>query len=78
MVDVIDGAIVNEVFDRLNRNSRKLTSQELRHAKYDGWPITIAEAEEEKEDWKRLGIVTTARAKRMADTQFISELMLSC
>jgi hypothetical protein len=76
MVDVIEGNVVNEVFDRLNRNSRRLTEQELRHAKFDGWFITTAEAEEEKDSWKKLGIVTTARAKRMADTQFISELLM--
>lgn len=76
MVDIIEGAVVNEMFDRLNRNSRKLTRQELRHAKYDGWLINTAEAEAEKEDWKILGVVTTARAKRMADNQFISELIL--
>jgi hypothetical protein len=76
MVDVIEGKIVNEVFDRLNRNSRRLTDQELRHAKFEGWFVTIAEAEEEKDSWKKLGIVTTARAKRMADTQFISELLM--
>jgi hypothetical protein len=76
MVDTIDGSVVNEVFDRLNRNSRRLTSQELRHAKYDGWLISTVEAEAEKEEWKKLGVVTTARAKRMADTQFISELLL--
>ena len=76
MVDVIDGSIVNEVFDRLNRNSRRLTSQELRHAKFDGWFISYVEAEAEKEEWKTLGIATPARAKRMADAQFISELLL--
>lgn len=76
MIDVVDGTLVNEVFDRLNRNSRKLTRQELRHAKFDGWLIKLAEAESEKEEWKRLGIVTTARAKRMNDTQFLSELIL--
>ena len=76
MVDVIDGSVVNEVFDRLNRNSRRLTSQELRHAKFDGWFITTVEAEAEKEEWKTLGVATPARAKRMADAQFISELLL--
>lgn len=76
MVDSIEGNVVNEVFDRLNRNSRRLTDQELRHAKFDGWFITTAEAEGEKDSWKKLGIVTTSRAKRMADTQFISELMI--
>lgn len=76
MVKTIEGTVLNSVFDRLNRNSRKLDRQELRHAKYDGWFITLAEAESEKEEWKRLKVVTTARAKRMKDVQFLSELML--
>jgi len=75
MIDVIEGSIVNEVFDRLNRNARKLTSQELRHAKFEGWLITEVETESTREKWRALGVVTAARAKRMADSQFISELM---
>ena len=62
--------------DRLNRNSRKLTRQELRHAKFEGWFADQVEKESEKDAWKTIGVVTTARVKRMADTQFISELML--
>jgi hypothetical protein len=76
MVGNIDGALINEVFDRLNRNSRKLTRQELRHAKFDGWFAEKAEKESEEDVWETLGVVTVARAKRMADTQFIAELML--
>jgi hypothetical protein len=76
MIDFSDTAQVNAVFDRLNRNSRKLTPQELRHAKYDGWFITEVESEANRDDWRQFGIVTTARAKRMADSQFISELMI--
>jgi Protein of unknown function DUF262 len=76
MVDRVEGSLINEVFDRLNRNARKLTRQELRHAKFEGWFATQVEKESEKEAWKVLGVVTTARIKRMADTQFISELML--
>jgi len=76
MIDVVDGTVVNEVFDRLNRNARKLTAQELRHAKFDGWLITEVETESAREEWQTLGIVTTAREKRMLDSQFISELML--
>jgi hypothetical protein len=72
----IEVGLVNTVFDRLNRNSRKLTQQELRHAKFDGWFITTAETEAKAEQWKTLGVVTTSRATRMLDTQFISELML--
>lgn len=74
LIDFEDGTIVNEVFERLNRNSRKLTAQELRHAKFDGWLIKFVEAESADEDWKTLGVSTTARARRMADAQFISEL----
>lgn len=76
MIDVVDGAVVNEIFDRLNRNARKLTRQELRHAKFEGWLISEAEAESAREEWRELGVATTARAKRMVDNQFISELML--
>lgn len=76
MLDTVEGLVVNEVFDRLNRNSRKLERQELRHAKFDGWLISAAESESEKEEWKNLGIVTAARSKRMRDVQFISELLL--
>lgn len=76
MIDVVEGSVVNEVFDRLNRNARKLTPQELRHAKFDGWFIGEVESESTREDWRTLGISTPARAKRMADSQFISELML--
>ena len=76
MVDRVEGSLINEVFDRLNRNARKLTRQELRHAKFEGWFATQVETESENETWKTLGVVTTARIKRMADTQFISELLL--
>lgn len=67
---------INEIFDRLNRTSRKLERQELRHAKYDGWFITTAEAEAEKEEWEQLGVVTKARMRRMKDVQCISELLV--
>jgi len=72
----IEEPIVNAVFERINRNARKLSSQELRHAKFDGWLISRAEAEAEKQEWRDFGVVTTARAKRMNDVQFISEIIL--
>ena len=75
MIDFQDAELVKDVFDRLNRNSRKLTGQELRHAKFDGWLITKAEAEAELEVWRTLGVATRARATRMMDVQFISELV---
>lgn len=75
-IDFVDGNYVNEVFDRLNRISRRLERQELRHAKYDGWFITTAETESEKDEWERFGVVTKARMKRMKDIQFISEMVM--
>ena len=76
MVRTIEGTVLNNVFDRLNRNSRKLERQELRHAKYDGWFVSFVEKESEKDEWKRLKVVTSSRAKRMKDVQFLSELLI--
>lgn len=67
---------VEDAFDRLNRNSRRLEPQELRHARYDGWFISRVEGECQDSVWRDFGIVTTARAKRMKDAQFISELFI--
>ena len=75
-IRVIDGGHVNQVFDRLNRNSRRLERQELRHARYDGWFVNLVEEEAQQRLWRELGVVTTARAKRMRDVQFISELLM--
>jgi hypothetical protein len=75
MIDARESDLVRNVFDRLNRNSRRLTPQELRHAMFEGWYITRAEAEAELESWAELGISTRARSTRMMDVQFISELM---
>lgn len=70
-----DDSYIRNVFDRINRNSRKLVPQELRHARFDGWFISTAEREADLTEWRDYGVVTTARAKRMQDVQFISELM---
>ena len=74
--DTNDTKEVNQAFDRLNRNMRKLDPQELRHARWDGWFISLVEQECEDLTWRNLGIVTNARSKRMKDAQFISELLL--
>ena len=74
MLPNVNDAEIRNIFDRFNRNSRKLVPQEMRHAKYDGWFINFVEGEEEKTEWKTFGVVTPARIKRMADVQFISEL----
>lgn len=67
---------VSEVFSRLNRNARRLNDQELRHARYEGWFISFVENESDDPLWEQLGIVTTTRRKRMADVQFLSELLI--
>ena len=74
--DAGDTHAVDQAFDRLNRNMRKLEAQELRHARWDGWFITLIEQECENPVWKTLGVVTNARVKRMKDAQFMSELIL--
>ncbi len=75
MLPTVNEAAIRDTFERINRNSRKLERQEIRHAKYDGWFINEVEAEADKDDWKDFGVVTTARVKRMSDVQFISELL---
>ncbi|MBN9298238.1 MAG: DUF262 domain-containing protein [Filimonas sp.] len=77
LLDVVDSATVKEIFGRYNRTAKNLEAQELRHAKYDGWFATFAEEEARKAEWARLGVSTTARARRMKDIQFISELMIA-
>lgn len=66
-----------EVFERVNKNQKKLSDQELRHARFDGWLITEAEQEVESQElWKNIGISSKARNSRMKDVEFISLLML--
>lgn len=74
--DSADTHAVDQAFDRLNRNMRKLEAQELRHERWDGWFVTLVEQECEDPVWRKLGVVTNARLKRMKDAQFMSELVL--
>jgi len=75
-LDSIDYEGWNTVFDRLNRNAKTLSHQELRHARFDGWLINRAEQEAENPFWKDIKISSTAKARRMKDVEFISILML--
>lgn len=65
---------INDVFSRLNKNANKLTPQELRHARFDGWLISFLEDEAQRSVWKTFKIRTAAKEKRMLDVQNISEL----
>ncbi|WP_423800748.1 DUF262 domain-containing protein [Neobacillus sp. SAB-20_R2A] len=71
--------IINNIFDRINRNVAKLTPQELRHARFDG--IFITEAERLSE-WmtKNLpnnfpAIVAKSRSQ-MKDVEMVAQLLL--
>lgn len=75
-VDFTDTTLVKEVFDRLNRNVKKLNPQELRHARFTGWFAQTVEEKVASPAWRELGLVTPARERRMADAQFISELLI--
>jgi hypothetical protein len=75
-LDSIDYTDWNDVFDRLNRNAKTLSNQELRHARFGGWLIDRAEQEAEYPLWKSIKISSTAKARRMKDVEFISILML--
>ncbi|AMR27232.1 hypothetical protein A0257_09060 [Hymenobacter psoromatis] len=74
-LEEVDGTSIDQVFDRVNRNSRNLQQQELRHARYNGWFISEAERFSEDKFWYDIRVSTKAKEKRMKSTQLISELM---
>jgi hypothetical protein len=71
--------IINEIFDRLNRNVARLTPQELRHARYNGFFINVAErlADWMAKDFENLfpRIVASSR-RQMKDVEFVATLLL--
>lgn len=75
-IEAVDGANIDQVFDRVNRNSINLQPQELRHARFNGWFITEAENESEKDFWWNIKVSTRAKDKRMKNVQLIAELLL--
>jgi len=72
----VEETVWDQVFDRVNRNQKTLTDQELRHARFNGWLISYAELESEDPIWIRWKISTTSKKKRMKDVEFVSLLML--
>ncbi|MBT2623517.1 DUF262 domain-containing protein [Chryseobacterium sp. ISL-6] len=75
-IENIEGTNIDEVFDRVNRNSKNLQPQELRHARFDGWFINESESESDDVFWWNIKVSTKAKDKRMRNVQFISELLL--
>lgn len=74
-----DENVINNIFDRINRNVAKLTAQELRHARFNGEFINTAE---ELAEWMQQhlpqGIPNFApRSKmQMKDVEFTATLLL--
>jgi hypothetical protein len=72
-------SVINNIFDRINRNVAKLTPQELRHARFSGEFISKVT---ELSDWmfRKLptGVpnITTQSRKQMKDDEFVSQLLL--
>ncbi|MGB3262360.1 MAG: DUF262 domain-containing protein [Microcoleus sp.] len=74
-----DEAIINDIFDRINRNVSKLTHQELRHAKFNGGFITTVE---DLTDWMdsilppNFPSIPAKDRKQMKDVEFVTRLLL--
>lgn len=71
--------VINNIFDRLNRNVLRLTPQELRHARFDGPFINTAErlADWMKPDFENLfPRIADASRRQMKDVEFIATLLL--
>ncbi len=67
---------VRDMFRRLNKYLTPLKPQELRNATYSG-PFTAIVSRLANDDyWVENRIVTTAAIRRMADVEFVSELLI--
>ncbi|MEQ8245014.1 DUF262 domain-containing protein [Fulvivirga sp.] len=71
--------VINNIFDRINRNVAKLSAQELRHAKFSGEFITQLET---IAAWTFESLppnfpqIASQSIKQMKDIEFISQLLL--
>ena len=74
-----DEKVINNVFDRINRNVAKLTPQELRHARFAGEFIVQAE---ELAAWmieslpKNFPVIGNKSVKQMKDVEITAQLLL--
>ncbi|MCW6053993.1 DUF262 domain-containing protein [Lyngbya sp. CCAP 1446/10] len=74
-----DEVIINNIFDRINRNVSKLTPQELRHAKFSGIFITTVE---DLTDWmisvlpQNFPSIPLKARQQMKDVEFVTLLLL--
>lgn len=74
-----DQTVIDNVFDRINRNTAKLTAQELRHAKYSGEFISSVE---ELTEWMigELGDgfpnIASKSRRQMKDIELVANVLL--
>ena len=77
-----DEQVIGNIFDRINRNVIKLTPQELRHAKFNGLFITVAEdlttwmfnyLGDRNQNFPR---IDSRSKKQMKDVEMVAQLLL--
>jgi hypothetical protein len=74
-----DETIINNIFDRINKNVAKLTSQELRHARYSGIFINACEELTEymlDEFPDYFPQIAKRSMSQMKDVEFVSQILL--
>ncbi len=76
LIDATDSKLIDDIFDRLNRNGEPLTGQELRNAQYHGSALLDAVHRiSDNPFWKPL--LAEAGVSRMEDREFLSELLFT-
>lgn len=74
-----DESIINNIFDRINRNVARLTSQELRHAKYSGVFISTVEEITDIVNEKfsnSIPRIAQQSRKQMKDVELFAQILL--
>jgi hypothetical protein len=67
---------IREIYHRLNKYTFSLTAQEMRRADFPGDFLDMAEKLAQLEFFEDSRIFTRASSKRMADVEFVSELLV--
>ena len=77
-IPTVEENTLNNIFDRINRNTIRLTPQELRHARFDGRFINTAErlAEYVAEVSADVPRIVGPSRQQMKDVEFIADLLL--
>lgn len=73
----VDDIELSAIFQRINRYTMTLNTQELRHATYWGPFIKLMEDISDDEFWNDSGVFSANDRRRMLDVEFISELAVA-